>query len=110
MFESTDLAFATAYYHWFMMLQPPPPPDDGGLSSGQLRTDILCQNLFAPGFADPGGRLFDPLPVRKGRSPRRVLEAHTHMTATHHRRLDQRLDVYAQTRNHPGCIRRHVGK
>lgn len=27
MFESTDLRFATAYYHWFQMLQPPPLPE-----------------------------------------------------------------------------------
>ena len=27
MFESTNLAFATAYYHWFQMLQPAPLPE-----------------------------------------------------------------------------------
>ena len=27
MFESTDMAFASAYYHWFLMLQPPPLPE-----------------------------------------------------------------------------------
>ena len=27
MFESTDLRFATAYYHWFQMLQPAPLPE-----------------------------------------------------------------------------------
>ena len=27
MFESTDIAFATAYYHWFLMLQPAPLPE-----------------------------------------------------------------------------------
>ena len=27
MFESTDLKFATAYYHWFQMLQPAPLPE-----------------------------------------------------------------------------------
>ena len=27
MFESTDLRFATAYYHWFQMLQPAPIPE-----------------------------------------------------------------------------------
>ena len=27
MFESTDMPFATAYYHWFQMLQPAPIPE-----------------------------------------------------------------------------------
>jgi haloacetate dehalogenase len=27
MFESTDIRFATAYYHWFQMLQPAPLPE-----------------------------------------------------------------------------------
>jgi haloacetate dehalogenase len=27
MFESTNMAFANAYYHWFLMLQPPPLPE-----------------------------------------------------------------------------------
>lgn len=27
MFESTDMQFATAYYHWFQMLQPAPIPE-----------------------------------------------------------------------------------
>jgi haloacetate dehalogenase len=27
MFENTNLAFATAYYHWFQMLQPAPLPE-----------------------------------------------------------------------------------
>ncbi len=27
MFESTDMEFARAYYHWFLMLQPPPWPE-----------------------------------------------------------------------------------
>ncbi|MFZ9367764.1 MAG: alpha/beta fold hydrolase [Burkholderiaceae bacterium] len=27
MFESTDIRFATAYYHWFQMLQPAPIPE-----------------------------------------------------------------------------------
>ena len=39
MFESTDLAFATAYYHWFMMLQPPPLPER--MLAGQVPFNIL---------------------------------------------------------------------
>lgn len=27
MYESTNMAFAQAYYHWFLMLQPPPLPE-----------------------------------------------------------------------------------
>jgi haloacetate dehalogenase len=39
MFESTNLAFATAYYHWFMMLQPPPLPEK--MLAGQVPFNIL---------------------------------------------------------------------
>ena len=39
MFESTDLAFATAYYHWFLMLQPPPLPEQ--MLAGQVPFNIL---------------------------------------------------------------------
>lgn len=39
MFESTDLAFATAYYHWFLMLQPPPLPEQ--MLAGKVPFNIL---------------------------------------------------------------------
>jgi haloacetate dehalogenase len=39
MFERTDLAFATAYYHWFLMLQPPPLPER--MLAGQVPFNIL---------------------------------------------------------------------
>lgn len=39
MFESTNLAFATAYYHWFLMLQPPPLPEQ--MLAGQVPFNIL---------------------------------------------------------------------
>ena len=49
MFESTNLAFATAYYHWFMMLQPP-------LLAGQVPFNILGR----VGRAEPDLSAFDP--------------------------------------------------
>lgn len=39
MFERTDLAFATAYYHWFLMLQPAPLPER--MLAGQVPFNIL---------------------------------------------------------------------
>jgi haloacetate dehalogenase len=54
MFESTDLAFATAYYHWFMMLQPPPLPEK--MLAGQVPFNILGR----VGRAEPDLSSFDP--------------------------------------------------
>jgi haloacetate dehalogenase len=53
MFESTDLAFATAYYHWFMMLQPPPLPEK--MLAGQVPFNILGR----VGRAEPDLSSFD---------------------------------------------------
>ena len=39
MFESTNMAFAKAYYHWFLMLQPPPLPEQ--MLAGQVPFNIL---------------------------------------------------------------------
>ncbi len=39
MFESTNIAFATAYYHWFLMLQPAPLPET--LLQGQVPLLLL---------------------------------------------------------------------
>ena len=54
MFESTNLAFATAYYHWFMMLQPPPLPEK--MLAGQVPFNILGR----VGRAEPDLSAFDP--------------------------------------------------
>jgi haloacetate dehalogenase len=39
-FESTDMAFARAYYHWFLMLQPAPLPE-------QMLGPLLPQAILA---------------------------------------------------------------
>jgi haloacetate dehalogenase len=39
MFESTDMAFAKAYYHWFLMLQPPPLPEQ--MLAGKVPFNLL---------------------------------------------------------------------
>jgi haloacetate dehalogenase len=54
MFESTNLAFATAYYHWFMMLQPPPLPEK--MLAGQVPFNILG----LVGRTEPDLSAFDP--------------------------------------------------
>ena len=54
LFESTNLAFATAYYHWFMMLQPPPLPEK--MLAGQVPFNILGR----VGRAEPDLSAFDP--------------------------------------------------
>ena len=54
MFESTNLAFATAYYHWFLMLQPPPVPEQ--MLAGQVPFNILGRL----GRAEPDLSAFDP--------------------------------------------------
>ena len=39
MYESTDMAFARAYYHWFFLIQKPPLPER--LLAGQVPAYIL---------------------------------------------------------------------
>ena len=39
MFESTNMEFARAYYHWFLMLQPPPLPEQ--MLAGQVPFNLL---------------------------------------------------------------------
>jgi len=39
MYQSTDMAFARAYYHWFFLIQPPPLPER--LLAGQAPSYIL---------------------------------------------------------------------
>jgi len=57
MFESTNLAFATAYYHWFLMLQPAPLPEQ--MLAGQVPFNILGR----VGRAEPDLTSFDPAAV-----------------------------------------------
>ena len=59
MFESTDMAFATAYYHWFLMLQPPPLPEQ--MLAGQVPFYILGR----VGKARPDLRKFSKEAVRE---------------------------------------------
>lgn len=59
MFESTNLAFATAYYHWFLMLQPPPLPEQ--MLAGRVPFNILGR----VGRAEPDLSKFDEAAVRE---------------------------------------------
>lgn len=54
MFESTNLAFATAYYHWFLMLQPAPLPEE--MLAGKVPFNVLGR----VGRAEPDLSAFDP--------------------------------------------------
>jgi len=55
MYESTDKAFATAYYHWFFLIQPEPLPERmiGADPDAYLRTKI-------GGWGSAGTSFFDP--------------------------------------------------
>lgn len=59
MFESTNLAFATAYYHWFLMLQPPPLPEQ--MLAGRVPFNILGR----VGRAEPDLSKFEQAAVRE---------------------------------------------
>ncbi|HEX4853700.1 alpha/beta hydrolase [Arenimonas sp.] len=59
MFESTNLAFATAYYHWFLMLQPPPLPEQ--MLAGRVPFNILGR----VGREEPDLSKFDDEAVRE---------------------------------------------
>lgn len=59
MFESTNLAFATAYYHWFLMLQPPPLPEQ--MLAGRVPFNILGR----VGRAEPDLSRFSEQAVRE---------------------------------------------
>lgn len=59
MFESTNLAFATAYYHWFLMLQPPPLPEQ--MLAGRVPFNILGR----VGREEPDLGKFDDEAVRE---------------------------------------------
>jgi haloacetate dehalogenase len=70
MYESTDMAFATAYYHWFFLIQKPPLPEK--LLAGQVPHYILGRIGRGPG----GIRVFDKRAVgeyvRAFRDPRTI--------------------------------------
>jgi haloacetate dehalogenase len=54
MYERTDMAFATAYYHWFLLIQPPPLPE-------RMVEAIGWGGVFDRLAAATGGRgRFDP--------------------------------------------------
>jgi haloacetate dehalogenase len=67
MFESTDMAFAKAYYHWFLMLQDPPLPEQmlagrvplyilgriGSVRSGLKDFDKRAVAEYVRAFRDP---------------------------------------------------------
>ncbi|HET9340150.1 MAG TPA: alpha/beta hydrolase [Casimicrobiaceae bacterium] len=55
MYEKTDRAFATAYYHWFFLIQPEPLPERmiGADPGAYLRTKI-------GGWGSAGMSFFDP--------------------------------------------------
>lgn len=59
MFESTNLAFATAYYHWFQMLQPAPLPEK------MLQGIVPFNILGRVGRAEPDLSAFAPAAVRE---------------------------------------------
>ena len=59
MFESTNLEFARAYYHWFLMLQPAPLPEQ--LLAGRVPFFILGR----VGRAEPDLSKFDEAAVRE---------------------------------------------
>lgn len=59
MFESTNMAFARAYYHWFLMLQAPPLPEQ--MLLGQVPLNILGR----VGREEPDLSKFDPQAVQE---------------------------------------------
>ncbi len=59
MYESTDQAFATAYYHWFFLIQKPPLPEM--LLAGRVPHYILGRIGRGPG----GIKVFDRRAVRE---------------------------------------------
>jgi haloacetate dehalogenase len=64
MYESTDMAFATAYYHWFFLIQKPPLPER--LLAGQVPDYVLGRLGRGTRFAPAAMREY----VRAFRDPR----------------------------------------
>jgi haloacetate dehalogenase len=63
-YESTDMAFATAYYHWFFLIQKPPLPEK--LLAGQVPGYVLGRLGRGARFAPAAMREY----VRAFRDPR----------------------------------------
>jgi len=55
MYEATDKAFATAYYHWFMLIQPAPLPETliGNSAPFYLKTTLGGWGSNGASFIDP---------------------------------------------------------
>jgi len=68
MYEATDMAFATAYYHWFMLIQKPPLPEN--LLKGQVPHYILGRLGRGPKGIVPFDRRAVREYVRAFRDPR----------------------------------------
>jgi haloacetate dehalogenase len=51
MYEKTDMAFATAYWHWFFLVQPAPFPESLILAQPEL----FRERFFGGGYAAQGG-------------------------------------------------------
>jgi len=66
MYENTDMAFATAYYHWFFLIQKPPLPEK--LLAGQVPGYVLGRLGKGARFAPAAMREY----VRAFRDPRCV--------------------------------------
>jgi haloacetate dehalogenase len=53
MYEATDQALATAYFHWFLLIQPAPFPEhligcDPAFFLGAVRAQARCEEAFTP--------------------------------------------------------------
>jgi haloacetate dehalogenase len=59
MYEATDKAFATAYYHWFFLIQPAPLPERLIGAESDWYIERTLGSWGAPG----GGGIFDPAAV-----------------------------------------------
>jgi haloacetate dehalogenase len=55
MYESTDQAFATTYWHWFFLIQPPPFPEQMILAN----PDVFAKKCLG-GLPGSGGSIFHP--------------------------------------------------
>jgi haloacetate dehalogenase len=70
MYESTDMAFARAYYHWFFLIQPAPLPEK--LLAGHVPGYILGRIGRSPGGLRHFSRAVQREYVRAFRDPRTI--------------------------------------
>ena len=70
MYESTDMTFARAYYHWFMLIQPPPLPEQ--LLAGKVPSYILGRVGHSPGGMKHFSKAAVHEYVRAFRDPRTI--------------------------------------